>query len=81
MIAPHTIPVEEQRTQPAGERLIENLLEKADAAVVIGESSSLLCYYQRDTDTAVLDSPPSKYFFASSSRWVLASTRGSNEGS
>ncbi|GAA5846559.1 hypothetical protein JCM5353_005354 [Sporobolomyces roseus] len=35
LIAPHTIPVEEQRMQPAGEKLIENLLEKADAAVVI----------------------------------------------
>lgn len=45
LIAPHTIPVEEQRTQPAGEKLIENLLEKADAAVVIGEPSFLLSGY------------------------------------
>ncbi|GAA5875990.1 hypothetical protein JCM16303_006985 [Sporobolomyces ruberrimus] len=35
LIAPHTIPVEEQKTQPVGEALIDNLLEKADAAVVI----------------------------------------------
>ncbi|GAA5905215.1 chalcone isomerase domain-containing protein [Sporobolomyces salmoneus] len=35
LLAPHTIPVEEQQSQPVGEALIDNLLEKADAAVVI----------------------------------------------
>jgi hypothetical protein len=40
LIAPHSIPAEEQRSQSAGEALIDNLLEKADAAVVISESDS-----------------------------------------
>ncbi|GAA5947012.1 hypothetical protein JCM3765_002116 [Sporobolomyces pararoseus] len=35
LMAPHSIPADEQKSQPAGEALIDNLLEKADAAVVI----------------------------------------------
>ncbi|GAA6018137.1 hypothetical protein JCM11491_003331 [Sporobolomyces phaffii] len=35
LLAPHSVPVDEQKAQRVGEALIENLIEKADAAVVI----------------------------------------------
>jgi len=81
LIAPHTIPVEEQQTQPAGEKLIENLLEKADAAVVIGEPSFLSLYRPWNTDTAILASPSAKHLASSPTRRILSSACRSNEGS